>query len=109
MLRRHFELVEYEDGFAALDGFAERRPVVVLLDISLPGMDGPEVLRRMRAEEGTSSIPTIALTAHAMAGNREELLELGFDDYVAKPILDPADLIRKIQELAERAGTQDSS
>lgn len=103
MLRRHFDLIEFEEGASALAGFDDRRPDVVLLDISLPGMDGPEVLRRIRADAGLASIPVVALTAHAMTGNREELLALGFDDYVPKPILDPADLVARIRALVDGA------
>jgi len=99
MLRRHFELVEFEEGSSALTGFSETVPDVVLLDISLPGMDGPEVLRRMREVETLRGVPVVALTAHAMSGDREELLALGFDDYVAKPILDPAEFVATIQAL----------
>ena len=79
---------EYENGADALAGIALDRPDLVLLDISLPAMDGVEVLRRLRADPALAGLPVIALTAHAMAGDREKYLGLGFDDYVAKPIVD---------------------
>jgi len=83
-----YELSEYENGPDALRGIASARPDVVLLDISLPGMDGNEILKRIRQDSGLKDLPVIALTAHAMAGDREKFLAAGFDDYVTKPIVD---------------------
>ena len=62
-------------------------------------MDGTEVLRRMRADERLRSLPVIALTAHAMAGDREKYLAAGFSDYVTKPIVDETLLLNAIQRL----------
>jgi two-component system, cell cycle response regulator DivK len=97
ILEDHFQIEEYETGLEALEGFKERVPDVVLLDISLPGMDGTEVLRHMRSDERLQGIPVIALTAHAMAGDRERFLAQGFDDYLTKPIVDEEMLIRAIR------------
>jgi two-component system, cell cycle response regulator DivK len=83
-----YELTEYEDGSAAMEGLKQSPPNLVLLDISLPGIDGIEVLARIRADEKLRSLRVIALTAHAMAGDKERLLKVGFDAYVAKPIVD---------------------
>jgi CheY-like chemotaxis protein len=83
-----YELNEYENGPDALAGLRAVRPDVILLDISLPGMDGTEILRHIRADDALRPLPVIALTAHAMSGDREKYLALGFDDYVTKPILD---------------------
>ena len=83
-----YRIVEYENGPAALAGFLVQAPDVVLMDVSLPGMDGLEVLAKIRADEALKSLPVIALTAHAMRGDRERFLAAGFDDYVAKPIVD---------------------
>ncbi len=94
-----YEVVEYESGQEALAGFAQNRPDLVLMDISLPGMDGPEVLQRMRADENLRDLPVIALTAHAMTGDREKYLALGFNDYVNKPIVDENILINAIKNL----------
>ena len=69
-----YEVVEYETGFAALEGLPKEKPDLVLLDISLPEMDGAEVLRRIRADARLRALPVIALTAHAMAGDREKFL-----------------------------------
>ncbi len=91
-----YEIVEYETGNDALAGLQQERPELVLLDISLPGMDGTEVLRHIRADEGLRSLPVIALTAHAMAGDREKFLSAGFDDYLTKPIVDENVLIHAI-------------
>ena len=88
LLHARYDLAEYESGGAALTGFQEQVPDLVLLDISLPGMDGSEVLRRIRADERLRHVPVVALTAHAMAGDREQFLRRGFDDYVPKPITD---------------------
>lgn len=94
-----YTLEEYENGANALAGLARNRPDVVLLDISLPGMDGTEVLRRIRADAGLRDLPVIALTAHAMSGDREKFLAAGFDDYVTKPIVDETQLLTAIKRL----------
>jgi two-component system, cell cycle response regulator DivK len=99
-----FDIVDYENGVDALAGITANRPDVVLLDISLPQMDGTEVLRRIRADSELSDLPVVALTAHAMAGDREKYWGLGFDDYVTKPILDEAVLVAAIAELLKRHG-----
>jgi CheY-like chemotaxis protein len=91
-----FEVVEYDNGADALAGIAARRPDLVLLDISLPGMDGVEILQRLRADATLAGLPVIALTAHAMAGDREKYLSAGFDDYVTKPIVDENILLTAI-------------
>lgn len=99
LLAEEYDLDEFEDGPAALDGLPRSVPALILLDVSLPGMDGPEVLRRLKGMPGLDRIPVIALTAHAMAGDRERLLALGFDDYVAKPIVDEELLYSAIRRL----------
>ena len=99
ILESLYEVVEYETGFAALAGLPTARPDLVLLDVSLPGMDGPEVLNRIRADASLRHLPVIALTAHAMAGDREKFLALGFNDYVTKPIVDENLLLNAIKNL----------
>ncbi|HXI70761.1 MAG TPA: response regulator [Verrucomicrobiae bacterium] len=104
ILESLYEVVEYETGFAALEGLPKEKPDVILLDISLPEMDGTEVLRRIRADGQLRALPVIALTAHAMAGDREKYLEAGFNEYVTKPIVDENVLLDAIQKLLP-AGT----
>jgi two-component system cell cycle response regulator DivK len=64
----------------------ELAPELILLDIQMPEMDGYQVLERLRADEGRARLPVIALTAHAMSGDKEKMLELGFSGYIPKPI-----------------------
>jgi CheY-like chemotaxis protein len=98
-----YEVTEYETGSQALDGLRSERPALVLLDISLPGMDGTEVLRHIRTDDSLADLPVVALTAHAMTGDREKFLSAGFDDYLTKPIVDEEVLIGVIARLlAER-------
>lgn len=97
ILRDRFAVLEYDNGADALKGFADETPDVVLLDISLPGMDGLEILARVRADATLAGLPVIALTAHAMAGDREKYLAAGFDDYLTKPIVDENRLMQAIE------------
>jgi CheY-like chemotaxis protein len=96
ILDDRFDITEYETGAEAVVGILGNPPDLVLLDISLPGMDGTEVLRRLRTDSRLESLPVIALTAHAMTGDREKYLGLGFDDYVTKPIVDEDVLLEAI-------------
>jgi CheY-like chemotaxis protein len=88
ILEDQYDIVEYSSGIEAIEGFRKSKPDVVILDISLPEMDGTEILRRIRDDSDLHDLPVIALTAHAMVGDREKYLSAGFNDYVAKPILD---------------------
>jgi CheY-like chemotaxis protein len=97
-----FELIQYENGEDALNGFARTPPDLVLLDISLPGMDGKQILQRIRDNAGLSAVPVIALTAHAMSGDREKFLAAGFDDYITKPIVDESILFASIERLLRK-------
>jgi CheY-like chemotaxis protein len=96
-LAERYDIVEYEAGPPALDAFKTNVPDLVLLDVSLPGMDGVAVLGKIRSDEKLKSLPVIALTAHAMAGDRERFLASGFDDYVSKPIVDESILFGAIE------------
>ncbi len=98
ILADSYDVIEYDSGQNALDGFRENRPDLVLLDISLPQMDGPEILGIIRADEELHNVPVIALTAHAMKGDREKYLALGFNDYITKPILDENALLGTIEQ-----------
>ena len=103
ILDEHYEISEYENGMEVVDGLGDDIPDLVLLDISLPGMDGTEVLEWIRAQDALSGLPVIALTAHAMSGDREKYLDLGFDDYVTKPIVDEEILMGAIERLLARS------
>ena len=97
ILDGEYDIVEFESGIAAVAGLEGAAPDVVLLDISLPGMDGTEVLGWIRGHERLRDLPVIALTAHAMSGDREKYLAAGFNDYVTKPIVDEAVLVAAIR------------
>lgn len=105
ILESLYEVTEYEDGFSALEGLQRQIPDLLLLDISLPEMDGMEMLRRIRADTRLHHLPVIALTAHAMAGDREQYLAAGFDDYVTKPIVDENILLDAIRNRLASAQT----
>lgn len=94
-----YHVTDYENGVAALADMRRQPPDLVLLDVSLPEMDGTEVLARIRADTCLRTLPVIALTAHAMTADRERFLSLGFDDYVTKPIVDETVLLEAIQKL----------
>ncbi len=102
ILGDQYDLVEYENGIDALAGIQAARPDLVLLDISLPGMDGNEILARLRADATLRGLPVVALTAHAMAGDRERFLAAGFDDYITKPIVDETRLFEAIDRLLKK-------
>ena len=101
ILADSYRIVEYDTGPEALAGMRQERPDLVLLDISLPGMDGTELLRQIRSDPAFRGLPVIALTAHAMTGDRERYLAQGFDHYVAKPILDESELLDAIERLLD--------
>jgi two-component system, cell cycle response regulator DivK len=95
-----YHVTDYSTGQEALEGIRKDRPDVILLDISLPGMDGMEILEKIRAEADLREIPVIALTAHVVSGDREKYLAAGFNDYIAKPILDEKVLYDAIERWA---------
>src|SRR6266536_5407220 len=86
LIRRGFEVVVAVDGEQGVAAAAQEHPDIILMDMSLPVLDGWEATRRLKASEATRSIPVIALTAHAMSGDRDKALEAGCDDYDTKPI-----------------------
>ena len=98
LMRRGYEVAVAVDGAQGVAMARSEKPDLVLMDLSLPGIDGWEATRRIKAGAETKHLPVIGLTAHAMAGDREKALEAGCDDYDTKPIeLDR--LIGKIESL----------
>lgn len=100
LTRGGFQVLIAEDGLRGWEmaATAETAIDLILLDMSLPGIDGWEVARRIKAGPDTSGIPVIALTAHAMAGDREKAIAAGCDDYDTKPV-DMPRLLEKIDKL----------
>jgi len=104
LIRRGYEVILAEDGAAGLEAARAQRPDLVLMDMSLPVMDGWEATRQIKASEELRSIPVIALTAHAMAGDEEKALNAGCDAYETKPV-ELSRLLAKIESLLSRPGT----
>ncbi len=99
--RKGFDVLEAGDGQAAIDRSTKDLPDLVLMDMSLPVVDGWSATERLKRAPETRRIPVIALTAHAMSGDREKALGAGCDDYDTKPI-DFKRLLEKINALLER-------
>ncbi len=101
LAKRGYDIVVAVDGQEGVALAQSEAPALILMDMSLPVLDGWEATRRLRAMAATRAIPVIGLTAHAMAGDREKALEAGCDDFDVKPIeLDR--LLAKIEALLER-------
>jgi CheY-like chemotaxis protein len=96
--RRGFEVLLAENGQSGVELTISERPDLILMDMSLPVMDGWEATRRIKADPATAGIPIIALSAHAMASDRETALQAGCDDYDSKPV-DLSRLVQKIEQL----------
>ncbi len=88
LLEDEYRLEFAADGFAALDRVRETRPDLILMDLSLPGLDGWETTRRLKADPTSASIPVVAVTAHAMPGDEARARASGCDDFLTKPIDD---------------------
>lgn len=104
LTRRGFEVLLAEDGAAGVARARSEAPALVLMDMSLPVLDGWEATRRLKADPATAGIPVIALTAHAMSEDRDRALAAGCDDYDTKPI-DLERLLAKMNGLLEGNGT----
>lgn len=86
LMRKGFEVLIAVDGAQGVKLAQDHKPALVLMDMSLPVMDGWDATRQIKGDEGTKHIPVIALTAHAMVGDREKAIEAGCDDYDTKPV-----------------------
>jgi CheY-like chemotaxis protein len=98
LTRNGYEVSIATDGQQGVDMALSERPDIILMDMSLPVIDGWEATRRIKANNATRGVPVIALTAHAMAGDREKAMEVGCDDYDTKPV-EIARLLGKISAL----------
>jgi len=98
LVRHGYEVAIAVDGGEALERAREFEPALILMDLSLPVVDGWEATRRLKRDAATRHIPVIALTAHAMAGDRERALEAGCDDFDTKPV-DLTGLLNRIEGL----------
>ena len=96
LARRGYEVVLAVDGQEGVEAAAREAPDLILMDMSLPAIDGWEATRLIRAGAGTAAIPIIALTAHAMAGDRDRALDAGCNDYDTKPV----ELERLLEKIA---------
>lgn len=102
LLEDKYQVIEAVDGQAGIELAKRERPELILMDLSLPVIDGWEVAKRLKANEELRSIPIIALTAHAMVGDQDKALAAGCDDYMAKP-LDEDLLMAKIAKYLDRS------
>src|SRR5215831_15929574 len=98
LVRRGYEIIMAVDGEEGISVAKAKNPDLILMDMSLPVVDGWEATRRLKAESSTRGIPVIGLTAHAMAGDREKVIDAGCDDYDTKPVELPR-LLKKIEAL----------
>jgi two-component system cell cycle response regulator DivK len=104
LIRKGYEVVMAFDGEQAVEMAASQNPDLILMDMSLPGLDGWEATRQIKAAAATRTIPVIALTAHAMSDDRERALDAGCDDYDTKPIDFPR-LLEKMSAALDRRST----
>lgn len=106
LLSGRFEVVTFETAFelmAHLGADVEDLPDLFVFDISLPGMDGVSLMKRIRSDYLYQGIPILALTAHAMADDRKRLIQAGFDWYLSKPILEEEELFHVVEGLVSKS------
>ena len=103
ILEDQFLILQACDGYEGVTLAAEKQPDIILMDLSLPGMDGWEAIKKLKNDHRTKNIPIVALTAHAMLGDRERVIGLGCDDYLSKPI-DERLLFKTVRRLLQRSG-----
>ncbi|MEM1172723.1 MAG: response regulator [Cyanobacteria bacterium P01_H01_bin.35] len=105
LIRKKFEVVIAVDGAEGVDMSRSEAPDIILMDMSLPILDGWQATQKIKADPQTQNIPVIAMTAHAMAGDREKCLDAGCDDYDTKPVEFPR-LLDKIKNLIGKEPTK---
>jgi len=96
-----FDVIQAVNGMEALQRAVDAAPDIILMDLSLPVMDGWEATRRLKEDARTNSIPVVALTGHALAGISEGAMKAGCDAFVTKPCL-PEDLVKEIRKVLDR-------
>ena len=101
LVRKKFEVVIAVDGVEGVEMSISEAPNIIIMDMSLPELDGWEATRKIKANPQTKSIPVIAMTAHAMTGDREKCLQAGCDDYDTKPV-ELSTLLDKIKNLISK-------
>jgi CheY-like chemotaxis protein len=104
LVRKGYDVLLAEDGAKGLSAATDGKPDLILMDMSLPVIDGWEATRRLKAEPQTQAIPVIALTAHAMSSDREKAVAAGCDDYDTKPV-ELERLLAKIERLLQAGST----
>lgn len=102
-----FRVIEATDGEAGLAAARQRQPALILMDVSIPKIDGWEVTRMLKADPATATIPIIALTAHALATDRERAREIGFDGYISKPA-EPRQVLAEVERRLGKPARQQS-
>jgi CheY-like chemotaxis protein len=99
LLRDTYHVTSCANAEEAFEAFRCEPPDIILMDISLPGISGIDALTRIRADDELKHIPVIALTAHAMRGDRERYLQAGFDHYITKPVIDPDSILNLLRQV----------
>ena len=103
-----FRVIQAANGKEALDQAFANRPDIIIMDLSLPVMDGWEATRRLKADQRTNAIPVVALTGHALAGISEGAKKAGCDAFVTKPCL-PEDLVKEIRKILDASSSTKKS
>jgi two-component system cell cycle response regulator DivK len=104
LIRRGYDVILAQDGKEALDAAAAQKPDLILMDMSLPVLDGWEATRRLKEDLTTAHIPVVALTAHALSNDRERATRAGCDAYETKPV-ELSRLLETIEKLLQRSAT----
>lgn len=102
-----YRVEEVMDGEAAIEQARALRPAIILMDVSIPKIDGWQATQQLKADAATANIPIIALTAHALQSDRQKAADIGFDEYISKPA-PPGDVLSAVQRLLGPA-LQDST